>query len=474
MASSRPNILFIVIDSARPDHFGVYGHTKATTPFLGSAISDLALYMDASAPAAWTRPAMTSIFTGLYPQQYDFFNDHYPERDVALLSEILRRQGYRTIALSNNPYMSPSTGFDRGMDVFYFVYPGRFLRVFDPRVVIRNLPIIVRQYLNRRASLKFLPQMINDQAKVLLRRAGADGRPFFMYIHHDAHHPYLSDRGYLRPFMEPGVTEAEIRLVENVQKSGNMYWFSRETHSPAQRERYYAILRAMHDASISRNDLFIEELVDTLKAMRIYDDTMIVVTADHGEFLGEKNLVSHGLYPYEESVRVPLIVKFPKECGIAGRLDRLVSTIDIAPTMVELAGTDVREHVAEAQGLSLLGDNLHEFVVTERRNFAKGLDYWKATYPDHRFEDFDYGCMISLKTAGRKFVWSSKGKHALFDRESDPQETANLYHPDDARSKTYLNRACEWMERVPKVGTGATAELDEKIRQHLRGLGYLE
>jgi hypothetical protein len=82
--------------------------------------------------------------------------------------------------------------------------------------------------------------------------------------------------------------------------------------------------------------------------------------------------------------------------------------------------------------------------------------------------------MVAFKTSSRKFVWSSKGAHALFDRESDPGEKSNLYNPDDARSKTYLARAREWMEKVPKVASGTTVELDEKVKRHLRGLGYLE
>jgi len=417
---------------------------------------------------------MTSIFTSLYPQQYGFFDDHYPQESVPRVTEILSRQGYRVIALSNNPYMSPATGFDRGVDRFYFVYPGRFLNILDRRVVLRNIPLMVRQYLNRRTSLKCISQMINDQARTLLGKELKDGKPFFMYLHHDAHHPYLSDRRYLRLFLEPGISEEDVRLVEEVQRTGNMYWFNKESHKPGVRERYYKILRAMHDASIYKNDLFIKDLVKTLEAAGLYDNTMIVITGDHGEFLGERDLVSHGLYPYEESVRVPLIIKFPRECGIKGILERLVSTIDLAPTMLDLAGTGIRAFLPEAQGASLVGEDLHEFVVTERQNFAKGLDFWKRTYPDHRFENFDYGRMISLKTTTRKFVWSSKGRHALFDRESDPGETRNLYSEDDARSKTYLKRTLEWMEKVPKVTTGVTADLDEKLKEHLRGLGYLE
>lgn len=474
MTSSETNVIFITIDSARIDHMGLYGYSKPTTPFLDSLAEDLAFYTNANAPACWTRPAMTSIFTSLYPQQYDFFGDKYPDESVSLMPEILKTQGYRTIALSNNPYMSPSTGFQRGIDRFYFVYQGQFPKVLDKKVILANLPLMVRQYLDRKTSLKVVSQMLNDQARILLKQARSGGRPFFMYIHHDAHHPYLSDRKILRHFIEPGVPEKDIRLVEDVQRSGEMLWFIRRTHSPQDRQRYYGILRSMHDASIYKNDILVREIVETLKSSGLYDRTMIVITADHGEFLGERDMISHGLYPYEESVKVPLVIKFPAECEIAGSQDRLVSTLDLAPTILELAGTDVRRHIQAAQGLSLLGDDRHEFVVTERKNFARGLDFWKTRFPENDFDKYDYGCLISFKSAARKFVWSSKSKHALFNLEADPAETKNLYAEDDPKSATYLNRAREWMERIPRVTAGGTGEFDEKIKEHLRGLGYIE
>jgi arylsulfatase A-like enzyme len=474
VVSSRPNIVFITIDSARIDHFGLYGYAKQTTPFLDAAAPELAVYPNANAPASWTRPAMTSIFTSLYPQQYDFFGDRYPDESVPVLSEILSRQGYHVTALSNNPHMSPAAGLARGVDRFFFIYQGQFPRVLDKKVVLANVPGMVRQYLNRRIAYKIVSKMINDQARLLLRRFASGGLPFFMYIHHDAHHPYLSERRFLRPFLEQDITEEDIRLVEKVEQTGNMQWFSKESHTPAERQRYYSILRSMHDASIRKNDLLVSQIVDTLKSSGLYDNTMVIIVADHGEFLGERDLVSHGFYLYEESVRVPLIIKFPRECGIEGRIERLVSTIDLAPTILELAGTDIRSHLQAAQGQSLLGESQHEFVVTERKNFAKGLDFWKAKYPDHRYEKYDYGSLISFKSLARKFVWSSKAKHALFDLESDPGETSNLYIADDPRSITYVNRAREWMERIPRVPSAGVSGFDEKVKRHLRGLGYIE
>jgi arylsulfatase A-like enzyme len=474
VAESKPNIIFIIIDSARVDHFGLYGYAKKTTPFLEAARADLTVYLNANAPAAWTRPAMTSIFTSLYPQQYDFFGERYPQDSVPILPELLGRIGYHGSALSSNPFMSPSTGFDRGLDAFYLAYQARSPEHLDKRVVLANLPGLVRQYIDRRTSYKLVSDMINDQAKLLIRRARTDGRPFFIYIHHDAHHPYLSDRRILRAFLDEGVSESDVRLVEDMQRRGNMYWFNKLSHTPAERRRFYSILRSMHDASIKKNDALINGIMRTLKSLGIYDDTMIIVTGDHGEFLGERDQVSHGLYLYEESVRVPLIIKYPRGYGIAGTDDRLVSTIDLAPTLLDLAGSDMRSQVGETQGVSLLGDDRHEFVVSERKNFTKGLEFWKTEYPDHDFDRYDYGCLISFKMPARKFIWSSKGMHALFDLESDPGETTNLYVPDDPRSLTYLNRAREWMEKIPRVPSRGISEFDDKIKHHLRGLGYIE
>jgi arylsulfatase A-like enzyme len=468
-----PNVLFIIIDSARVDHFSTYGYEKATTPFFDATAGDLTVYNNANTPAAWTRPAMNSIFTSLYPEQYGFFDTNYPGDDIPFLSGILKDHGYRVFMLSNNAYMSPPGGFDRGTDRFYFLPPNEFPKVLDRSIVLRHIPGLVRRKLSKRTAFKVFPQMINDQAAALLRRAQPDGKPLFVYIHHDAHHPYLSERKLLRRFLDPGISESEIRLVEEVQRSGNMYWFTRQSLSRHERYRYYTILRAMHDASIYKNDRMIARLFDILRSTGRYDDTMIIITADHGEFLGERDLISHGLYLYEESVRVPLLVKYPKGTGGTGTSNRLVSTIDLMPTILDLAGLKVRDFIPAAQGASLISDNEHEFVVTQRKNFAKGLDFWRRKHPDHYFDAYDYGNLICFKMLTRKFVWSSKGKHTLFDLEQDAGETANVYGANE-RSRTYLSMAEEWIARVPKVRGGAAGEFDEKIKRHLRGLGYIE
>jgi arylsulfatase A-like enzyme len=94
--------------------------------------------------------------------------------------------------------------------------------------------------------------------------------------------------------------------------------------------------------------------------------------------------VSHGLYPYEQSVRVPLIIKYPATRNLTGSSDRLTSTIDLAPTIVEVPGSRLTDHIPQSQGLTLLVDDQHEFVVTQRETFAKGLELWTEKYPNPR------------------------------------------------------------------------------------------
>ena len=147
MMTGKPNVLFVIIDSARVDRFGLYGYEKDTTPFLKSVAGDLMVYENANAPAAWTRPAMNSIFTGLYPQQYDFFENRYPDERTPLLSCILKAHHYRVQLLSNNAYMSPEAGFDRGADDFYFVYLGKYPGALSTSVIMRRSLRLIRQQL---------------------------------------------------------------------------------------------------------------------------------------------------------------------------------------------------------------------------------------------------------------------------------------------------------------------------------------
>ncbi len=470
MIDKHPNIIFIVIDSARYDHFSTYGYPKPTTPFIDSISQDLVIYENANAPAAWTRPAMSSIFTSLYPEQYGFSEGNYPQT-TPLLTEILKANGYMVFMLSNNAYMSPLSGFDRGCDRFYFVRSGKLPRGLDMGIRLRFAPLLLRQRFDRYTSHKILPEMLNAQALRIIRSLGSSKQPFFIYIHHDAHHPYLSKRDILRKFLE-GVSEEEIRQVEAVQRSGNMYWFNRESLSTRQRQRYYTILRAMHDASIYKNDCLIHDLFRELSQAGLYDSSMIIITADHGEFLGERDMISHGLYLYEESVRVPLLVKYPREMKLVGRSGKLVTTIDLAPTILDLVGRDIRGYIPEAQGRSLLETEQHKFVVCQRRNFTKGIDFWKKQYPDHNFEKYDYGNLICFKSDKTKFVWSSRARHALFDISIDPNEEKNIYDPD--LHAEYLMLAEKWIREVPKVESALPGDFDEDIKRHLRGLGYIE
>ncbi len=473
MAYNRPNILFIIIDSARSDHFSIYNYRKSTTPFIESVSDDFTVYLNANTPACWTRPAMTSIFTGLYPLQYGFFEGDFLGDEMPLLSDILRNQGYQTTLLSNNAFMSPATGFDRGANKFFYLNPNNFRRVLDKSIIVKNSVGIARQFINKRTSFKVISQMINDQASKLIHETDSSSPPFFMYLHHDAHHPYLSDRKYLSLFLDGRFSENEIQEVETIQRSGNMYQFNRDDVPLEKKNKYYSILRAMHDASIYKNDSLIRSLIECMKSKGIYDESLIIIAADHGEFLGERDMISHGLYTYEEVVKVPLLVKYPREFRITGRTDRLVSTIDILPTLLDLLGVDISYQSLPSGGISLISETEHDFVVSEKKVFGEGLDTWERKYPGHSFAEYDCGNLVCFKERNRKYNWSSKGKHKLFDLEKDPGETVDLYSAgDQGEYSGLLTRYETWINEVQKVTGASKTNFDESMKEQLRSLGY--
>jgi hypothetical protein len=112
--------------------------------------------------------------------------------------------------------------------------------------------------------------------------------------------------------------------------------------------------------------------------------------------------------------------------------------------------------------------------VCQRKNFSEGLEFWNKKYPGHSFHNYDYGDVICYKTPDMKCIWSSKGKHRLYDLKEDPGEVNSLYSASDPTSQTFISKCQEWIENVPKVIGEDETDFDEEMRKQLRGLGYLE
>ncbi len=474
--NTLPNIFLILIDSARSDHFSCYDHKPATTPNIDKLAEDSVLYTNAFTPAGWTRPAVTSIFTGLWPECYGISEQRYLNDDMTTVSEVLKNSSYNTFMVVNNPYISPATGFEPNVDRFCSVNRSNLLSQIDYDVLLRNIPNFLKYQVYevyKKRILKIYLDLLVDQASKIIKKSSHQNRPIFLYLHLDVHHPYVTDRKYFRKFLQNNCSEKIIKEVEESQL--DIHYFLNPHFSPEQKEVYFRILTTFYNTSLYKNDILIGRFISTLKSRNMYDDSLIVITSDHGEYFGDHGLVSHGPYLYEQVIRVPLIVKYPKVMHLTGISSKLVSTIDLFPTICEIVGYKKERIFQKVQGISFLSNDEHKFVISQRKNFPEGLQYWKDRYPhlSEYFDQYDYGDLIALRYKKYKFIWSSKKRYALFDLEMDPHEETNLADKDRNLCLSYLNRLEKWQENLYRIKGDIGANFDEAMVKQLRSLGYI-
>lgn len=471
------HIFLILIDSARADHFSCYGYKFPTTPNIDKLSEDSILYTNAFTPAGWTRPAVTSVFTGLWPECYGISEQRYLSSDMTTISKLLKDLYYNTFMLTNNPYVSPATGFGTGVDRFWCVNRSNFHSQIDHDILFRNISNFLKYQfyqVYKKRTLRIMLDLLIDQALKIIKEPAYKQIPVFLYLHLDVHHPYITDRKYLRRFLQNNYSEETIKDVERSQL--DIHYFLNPHFSPEEKEVYFDILTAFYNTSLCKNDILIGLFVKALQKRNMYDNSMIIVTSDHGEYFGEHGLVSHGPYLYDQVIRVPLVVKYPKGMSQGGISSKFVSTIDLFPTICEIVGYDRKKVFQEVQGISLLSDHEHEFVISQRKNFPEGLPYWKGRYPhlSEYFDQYDYGDLIALRDKKYKFVWSSKERHALFDLETHPQEEVNLANKEPSICLSYLNKLEKWRKDLYRMEGESGASFDEAMRKQLRSLGYIE
>jgi arylsulfatase A-like enzyme len=447
-------VILISIDALRGDGLSVYGNPRPLSPNLDQLAREGVRFRQAYATAPWTIPSHASMLTGLYPMAVGAHARRPLPAGLLTLPEHLRRNGSRTAALVNAPYLDRKFGFDRGFDEFRFLKPRK------------DLPD------NVDAALEFLGR----------NRAVST----FLFLHvFDVHAPYQPpepfDRMYVDEATEPDGTIPFLRQV------GYHHHLKSLEEAPS-----VANLRARYDAGVARVDRELGRLIQGLRDLEIYDDTLIIVTADHGEAFFERQVwVGHGLFLYDEELRIPLIMKFPSRFGWSGvEVDDTVSLVDIMPTVLEALQLDPlpalqgeslipsiesgRRGEVHAPERPVLGSSSHlgdaGFVRSSR---------WK--YIEAMKEDPDEVIRRHLRPSDevaaelRARVISGA---QLYDLVDDPGETRNLVgeRPDVVQElKAMLEAHQAASLRIQQAFTaGEEPELTEEEKKHLRSLGYVD
>lgn len=448
----RPNVVLIVMDTVRADHLSCYGYDRETTPFLSELAREGRLYTDAHSTSCWTGPSHASLFTGLYPAGHGVTQTNWTLSDKwTTLAEAFGEMGYSCIGIVENAILNAERNYDQGFDVYHEAWRRKIYR---------------EAWAKRRATQS---NVALDLFTDSLRSYTEEG-PFFMFVNIiEAHYPYKSAGPFEGLFTGEMLTDFDWRNNFPEFVLGDVRYT----------EEDFRYLSGRYDEEIRYVDDVIEKMAGELKSLNLWDNTIFVVTADHGENIGDHNMMDHIFNLYESVVRVPLIVRFPKLVEPGSIENAPVQLLDLYPTLLKMAGADLSNY--QVQGLDLLDGPLRG----DRPVFAE-YDYPKqvlSLFPEDRLDDplldpFKRR-LRSVTENGLKFIWGSDGKHELYALESDPNELTNLI-ADPAHGplrESLLRRVLELYDYYaldPGNRDAIAPELDADTREALEALGYVK
>lgn len=442
------NVVVFLIDTLRADRIGAYGHPQPTTPNIDSLANEGVTFEHCTAGAPWTCPSVVSLLTSTYACQHRVLHDrHRLSTAIRTLPEKLRDVGYKTVCFWANAYAAHMTGLDRAYDLCRNV-PGTNGSVVD-------------------AWLRSGPQT-----------------PFFLYIHNiEPHNPYAVPARFVEPFgtVQPGqmqqVQAAYLhyrRLTRADFAAGLPLGTTDNTQEQARAmdrmDNLKSVIDILYDASVRLADERVGSVVQVLKRRGLWDNTLFIVTSDHGEELGDHGGWQHDQSAYEELMHVPLIVKLPNGLYAGRRVDAQVSLLDVMPTVLQAVGHG--DLATGCQGTSLLplpSAGQAGFRVPGLRINRK--KYYRP-YKEQR------GNVNVIVRQGRfKGIWNAEPETLeLYDLDLDPGEHRNLAAERTDLAIPMQRYARQWLEAC---GAGAApavegGEVDEKTLENLRSLGYVD
>lgn len=515
--ASQPDILFIILDTQRRDRLSLYGHEVDTSPRLAEFAQGSTVFERAVAPAQWTIPAHASFFTGLYPsthqvtQAFQQLSGLHPT-----LAEILRVEGYHTVAFCNNPLLGLlSHGLQRGFDAFYN-YAGasphrpvdetrsaarrrfaQWFRRFAQRVTNRfaHSDFLFRASLNpllvpiwsRLVNFKGDTRRSVDDLIAYWEQhhAGGSDQPLFAFLNlMGTHTPYRPPANYLDA-VAPGLRHDKhaARYIARFNADAAQ-WLS--PAEPDMTDWQQQALAGFYDAEIAHQDVHLGRLLTYLKQSGRLDNTLVIIAADHGEGHGDHGFHGHSFVVYHELVHVPLLIHYPERFPAGKHVQTNVSTRRLFHTVLDVTGLAPPlaqdDPNADVHGLSLISS------LNGRPDTERGVAFAEAFPPLNLLNTLqvrqpDVIQRLRLKQI-RRGVYDGDHKLALvgdhveslFDVASDPAEVRNVaaQHPGvvtDLQSKLTHFVSTAASQRQDSVQNGS---LSDEVLENLRALGYFE
>ncbi len=441
----RPDILLISIDSLRPDHLGCYGYAKPTSPVIDKLAAEGVRCASAISTTSWTLPAHAAMFTGLVDSTHGLVDNGLRLGDEhRTLAEVLKESGYRTAGFFGGPYLHPTFGLAQGFDHYQSCMTA--LPDAAPETAIRGLS---RSDVDPSHTDITGPRTVKEFERWL--DLPADSRPAFAFVHlWDVHYDYIPPAQYAKLFDPDYAGKLDVR---NFSTNPAIH--------PKMDPRDLQHLIAMYDGEIRSTDDIVGRLLEALRAKGRLANTLVIITADHGEEFFEHNDKGHQHSLFDELVRVPLVFHWPNQLKAGRVVPDQVRLIDLMPTILTLVGV---EHQPRVQGRDI-GPLLAGRALDPAPALCELL--------------VDRNDLRALRTNSLKVIRNPRSNPAGggFDLGNDPSETVVMMPSEHAavqRALTELElETGRALEARNQIGKGVLdIQVDVEMQRRLRGLGY--
>jgi arylsulfatase A-like enzyme len=426
-----PNLLLITLDTTRRDHCSVYGYERETTPNLERFAAEGVRVALAYAPSSTTAPSHATLFTSLYPITHRVLRNGrvlLPTHET--LAERMHERGWATAGFVSSYVLAERFGLGQGFELWDDDFEPATATTDKEGWQAEGVDAVDRR-----------GDATTRRVLSWLERDRDPERPFFLFVHYfDPHSPYVPPPELADKFPPASGPGQGLRP-----------------------------LVARYDAEIAFADQQIGELLAALDRLGLADDTLVAITADHGEGLMQHGQMGHGVQIYEEQVRVPLLLRWPGRLPAGRVVEGAVSLIDLAPTLLELVG------LPSATG-GMQGRSLAPVLAGDARvNPQRPIFLYRR--------EFEPGRMEGLPVAGEKFgvrlgafklvLGPEEGTRELFDVLHDPREREDLAGAEPARAAELEKLIADWRAEYERDVTAPEAITTEDL-ERLRALGYVK
>jgi arylsulfatase A-like enzyme len=465
----RPNILLLVLDTARADHLSCYGYPKPTTPNIDRMAREGVLFENAYSAAVWTLAGHASIFTGMTPSKNGANGENiYLDEGFITLAEVLANCGYRTAGFCNNPWVSEFTATDQGFHHFRKMW----LKQYGQNLLLSYG--FYRLIQNLFTSVPIVGSVEATTGEVLDWMKEHEDEPYFVFINLMEPHPPLDYRAeFTDPFIPEGLSPEDLKAVNQ-----NPYtiWAGKESMD----SRDFQAYQALYDGELRYMDFHLGKFFDELQAAGLLDSTLLIITADHGEQMGEGGYLGHHFALRDALIHVPLIVRGPNVVPLGVRVTSNVQTLDILPTLIGLLGIQDLDIWNALQGKSLLplpAAEEERSVVAEEYRALLEIKFVDAYKPEFDVDDV-YGHRSRAWIKGPyKYVAHEEGAEEIYDLSKDDQEVNNLAQQVPTVLERMRGELIRWMESFDPFEVNKENfrfQPDKSTEEQLRSLGYIQ